>query len=237
MKVLMMGCSYGVPNFAGPPGDPPHTHLEQRLVEAGHTVYNLSLNGASNFEIFDRVDEYLAGIQVGYGSSIKWSPGLVKPEDFSVDLIIWFQTSMLRDLRDVNKFMSDYSEQFAHETYERLFNLKKKLGNPPLIAIGGVAPLYDFFSDYGECLLVIDNLIEYLLQEPIPFSHLFGAMHTAARYRFSKDPRLDEEITNANVVADKVKASELFPDDSHPGGKAHQILFDHISEVINNRLL
>lgn len=235
MNILMLGCSYGVPNYYGPPGDPAETHLEYRLTKAGHTVYNLSLNGGSNFSVFSRLEDYLNGHEVvkNYHKQII----LEKPENFKVDLIIWFQTSVLRDYSHSEGTLNERCIDLAHSTYKRLSDIREKLNDPPLIAIGGTAPLYDFFSEYVESVLVIENLLEFLLKQPVPFSHLAGAIIHVLEKAAEKIDILPQELEDANVILDLMANSDLYPDNCHPGGQVHQILFDHISEVINNRLL
>ena len=138
MNILLLGCSYGVPNYYGKPGDPPETHLQLLLEKVGHTVYNLSQNGSSNFNMINKANSFLDGNEVDgvLGHSDPDPEGYVvarrikKPEDFSIDLIIWFHTSVLRDHRQGQGTMSEQIQHLSHSTYEKIFRIRIHLSIP-----------------------------------------------------------------------------------------------------------
>lgn len=235
-RILMLGCSYGVPNYFGLPGDPPETHIESLLTQAGHIVYNLSQNGGSNLNVISRVNEYLDGQEVpGVTGGIPAGNvplTIKKPDDFGVDLIIWFHTSVLRDHRPDHGTLSEQVLHLSHATYDEIFLLRKRLEYPPIIVIGGTAPIFDFYEEYGTGnLLIIKNWIADLLQQELPSNHLVGAMSHMEDVTDEHDI-LEQQVSDAELIQGLMRESDLFPDTCHPGAQAHSQLYERLKPFL-----
>jgi len=102
MNFLILGCSWGVPNYSGLYGDPIDTHTEYILKAKGHNVINCAGNGASNLQSLDRANLYLAGKPIRHPAFPEVKTRLhLEDLDIKIDWVIWFQTAFLRDDKSV----------------------------------------------------------------------------------------------------------------------------------------
>ena len=65
MNILILGCSFGVPNYydTHPTGMKKH-HTEFLLRDKGHVVHNCSQNAGSNLQTLERANTYLSGLPI-----------------------------------------------------------------------------------------------------------------------------------------------------------------------------
>ena len=250
MNILMLGDSYGVPDFpcVQDPYDVRHTnplpgtatfnnHIEQHLSRGGNTVWNVSNNGASNLEAIQRANTLLDGNEVHeipcrhVGYKI-----IQKPKDVNIDYVVWICTSVLRDHSgediDVDvQTLDEHINIIQDNTYIEMQKLMQRIPNAKLIAIGGCGPIDE--SKLRKVLpvhyCVPDWRAELLGMEYT--EHLSGGAKTNLNAVMS-DPRLSDHLKMAQTVYDNMHQSDAFPDGCHPGAVAHKDLYDRISPVL-----
>jgi hypothetical protein len=244
---MILGDSWGVPNY--PPteyikhrineikklsavaeikfqhlGDPPETHLEFLLKDCGYSIINLSISGGSNLETIRSAEEYL------------------NKNKIKIDWLIWFHTESLRDWSEIltspdTKFsIPILSKQLACAAYKKFAELIKKI-KCKTIVIGGQAPIFlkEFKDNIGDVDLLIEDWHADILGVNLPFSHgvcnlnLFefpGCLDTTEE----KKKMLDNIDTILKLDFESVE----FPDNAHPGKKAHAELFQKIKGIIDD---
>lgn len=261
MNILMLSCSYGVPDFpcAEDPGDVRHTdkrkpgtatfnnHIEQHLTRGGNTVWNVSNNGASNLEVIQRANTLLDGNEVpeipcrhdGYKI-------IQKPKDVNIDYVVWICTSVLRDhfsenteggTRNPQRIDVDVQTLDEHiniiqgNTYIEMQKLIQRIPDAKLIAIGGCGPIDE--SKLRK-VLPVHYCVPDWRAELLGMEyteHLSGGAKTNLNAVMS-DPRLSDHLKMAQTVYDNMHQSDAFPDGCHPGAVAHKDLYDRISPVL-----
>jgi len=248
MNILIIGDSWAVPNFYGPPGDDPETHISWLLDEAGYSVFNTGQNGSSNFGALNRAEDFAEGKEVT-GLILKHADSkrhrfpitdpkycpqdtLKRPDSCKIDCIIWFCTSLLRD-HESGTPLDIQIAHIMHKTYQKLHELRKKLDWPKLIAIGGAGPIDEYnLKQYGDLHYCIPSWQAELLGIDIAeYEHVSGALNKS--HKFESD-NLEKFISDAEVVVDAMNHSDLFPDSAHPGKIAHRALFDRLIPVLES---
>ena len=208
---LILGDSWGVPNTL-PVGDPPETHIEHLLAGIGHRVINCAKNAGSNQDSIRRARKI----------------------DEKVDYCIWFHTELLRDRYstkiDINQHrytIQQLIDAIADKTYAEYDDLIAKLDCRSIV-IGGQAPvLGNPRSDY-----MIRDWRSYLLMEDMP-------VQTLCHIDLIESTNCVDTLENKNRMLEKnervleaMQNSNLFPDNCHPGKKAHRGLFGKIKRII-----
>jgi hypothetical protein len=121
MNILILGCSFGVPNYYGgsPTGMKEH-HTEFLLRDKGHVVYNCSQNAGSNLQTLERAKKYLNGMAIVHPAYHQNPPTDQFVNQFiqcknikALDLIIWFHTELSRDGIHANTVYSKFTEFFS----------------------------------------------------------------------------------------------------------------------------
>ena len=230
MNVLILGCSFGVPNYFGPPMPGPDTHTEFLLRKHGHTVFNCAKNGGSNLDSLERAKSFLHGIPITHPAfkdqSVKTTAGQ------KIDWIVWFHTELYRDLQKLpnktNLFTQDRSA-IAKLTYQSYKEFQDQT-SAKLAVIGGAGELDDCFSDYllpeftirswRSEILGIDTLSSHTLWQREYFNH-------------SKDTVKEklQRLENDLYLLDLTHASADFPDDYHPGERPHRELAEKLHKL------
>lgn len=197
-------------------------HLHQYLVEAGHSVINLSIPGGSNSQ----------SINLAYRHMRKCR---AKRRRHRADYLIWFHTESLRDrsptLTETPYTIQDLTRQQAILIYKRWKSLVEQTGARDII-IGGQAPVITDLLVHEPYHLIEDWRCE-LLGMPSIMTH--SVCHTDLfehpNCRDATKIRLDMLAQN-EVIVDMERESSLFPDNAHPGAVAHAALFERISNLI-----
>ena len=211
MNIIILGDSWGVPNYYGPPGVAPEAHTEFLLKELGHTVYNCANNAGSNIDsIIQATDHSHIG---------------------TADLIIWFHTELTRDIEYIEPGSLDETiERLAHETYKRIAELKN-LTKAKLVAIGGCATLHPLLFDYVTPDFYITDWVSSICGQEVPPCYISYSIP-------KKIPKQLPDRELAQLVVDTkenltrqfdielkrykcMSHSEHFPDNSHPGIQPH----------------
>ena len=191
-------------------------HLHQYLVEAGHSVINLSIPGGSNIQSIDLALESI---------NVHGRP----------DVLIWFHTESLRDrsptLTETPYTIQDLTRQQAILIYKHWKSLVEQTGARDII-IGGQAPVITDLLVHEPYHLIEDWRCE-LLGMPSIMTH--SVCHTDLfehpNCRDATKIRLDMLAQN-EVIVDMERESGLFPDNAHPGAIAHKALFERISNLL-----
>ena len=210
-KIVIAGDSWGCGewDFVNDIHAVSHLGLEKYFTDYGCEVYNLSRGASSNNDSVNQL-----------------SSDFVKT--INPDIVFWFQTDPIRDLRPYDKTLfpqtvSDLIEQqndLIKKTYERLNALDIKIH-----CIGGTVKLSPSIINYPNLNLFIDSVIEF-----------FGG--TAPEFWISEwiqcddlisTDFLDELYTMTMYDPSKTLPKEWFhPDGFHPNRFAHQKIFEYI---------
>lgn len=246
MNILIMGDSWGVPNFYGPPGDEPETHISWLLDDAGYNIFNSAQNGSSNLRAVIRACKFAQGEEVTglilrpSGHPRRRYPitdpefiphdTLKRPDSCKIDCIIWFCTSLLRDHTPGTQLEIQLAH-IMHKTYQEIHSIRRSLDWPKLIAIGGAGPVDEYnLKQYGEVFYCIPDWRAELLGLEMT-EHISGALRILGE---CQTDNLEKFISDAEVVIDAMNHSELFPDSAHPGKIAHKALFDRLIPVLDS---
>lgn len=248
-SIMIIGDSWGVPNY--PPtnyinnridkikkmssnveikfqhlGDPPETHIEYLLKDAGNNVINLSKNGGSNLEAIQFAKDYLEN------------------NNIKIDWLIWFHTESLRDRDEILiskkiKFsipkLSKDLAVLAYKEFSKLLNLTKSRA----IVIGGQAPIFikEFRDHVGGVDLLIEDWHSDIHGIKLPFTH---AVCNLDLFEF---PNCTDSIEDKNRMLNDIDQilrldyeSEDFPDNAHPGKRAHALLFEQYNKLLDTML-
>jgi hypothetical protein len=256
--ILIIGDSWGVPNYQGPPGSPPETHTEYRLRELGYTVYNCAINGGSNGKSTNLASKFLSGDLTGLESTCLinklWPEGIPskmarEPEgfralrdgqvrrpwpsgvdkDLKIDVIIWFHTEFMRGEYKFDFVNTSIEQNIIHGAQHDYTIVRDFLNERPhakLVVIGGQSPVItDILYQYLTPDLVIQDWRSELLNMPLP------TVHTLVKPELWVEPsRVDtmdyklKVLEDHKIILDAMQNSDLFPDNCHPGGNAHEQL-------------
>lgn len=243
MNILMLGCSYGVPDLIPEP-DPPFdqptatvtNHIEYFLSKH-HTVFNVSVNGSSNWQAIQRANEFVDGEEV-HDIAIRETRRDIKceviqmPSGINIDYVIWLCTSLLRDKHIIEVPTLDQRIADLQDiTYNEMKKLMQKIPTAKLIAVGGCGPI-----DETELRKVLP--VHYCI--PDWRAELLGIEYTEYLSGGSKtnldgctsDPGLPDHIKMAETIIHLMSVNDAFPDGCHPGASAHRDLSERILPVI-----
>lgn len=218
MNFLILGCSWGVPNYYGPPGDPAEGHIEYLLRDAGHTVYNCAKNAGSNLFSISRAKCYLGGAEITHPASNHKI--CLEESNIKIDWIIWFQTEFLRDASSVPS-SQHIIEDLARLTYSTCNDFVNSLG-AKLALIGANSDLHPCYQEYLTPEFVVPSWTSDILNiDPVRFD--------------IKDPELEFKFIDNELRLQKLKrTSQHFPDTSHPGTIAHANLTQRLLKCVTN---
>ena len=215
-KIYIIGDSWGTPEgYAAWLEAQNHTH--NILEDLGHTVVNCSIPGGSNIQSIDLALESI---------NVHGRP----------DVLIWFHTESLRDLipRPQSAFsIPQIIKKQVRLIYKHYDRMLWHMSNPIDIVIGSQAPVINKFlvrqpklliKDWRCKLLGIDSILSHTVCHTDMFEHPLC--------KDSAQDRLEWLKQNEKIV-DMEKNSPLFPDDAHPGSRAHlELCKTHIIPLI-----
>lgn len=232
-NIVIIGDSFGVPNWYGPPGTPPEHHIEFFLKDIKHNgarkyeVTNLSINGSNGKTHISQLKKFIA----------------LHPLT-RIDHIVWFQNSslnfclhLIRTPLNMHRTLDTLRESLI-EIYKETVQVKKQL-TAKWIAIGGSTPIPEFFNDYNIHDYIIQDWRARILKERLPpayalhtgdiFAHGHGVtnIYKIINNEFNMEsPDLKQIITKNLESIQKLIVSnkELFPDAIHPGLAPHLAL-------------
>ena len=218
---MLLGDSWGVPNYFGPPGDHWSTHLEYLLKQQGHVVYNCSINGGSNFWSMLRAEDFCKGLEIEHPAKRGFPSLRADKLPVRVDLVIWFHTDMGRDKNQISihgKSIAEQIEQISDIVYRKFKYLVRQLKSK-VVVIGGCTDVHPMIS---SCM-TIDYLIPSWQTLLLGQSSKFANLETGLKTPCENDIKLIDETIS---VYKAMQQSPLFPDNAHPGAQAHLMLFN-----------
>jgi hypothetical protein len=217
--IIMLGDSFGAPNWYGPPGAPPEAHVEFLLKDMKHKgtnkyhVINLSINGSSSDKHAEQLELFV------------YTNPLVK-----VDYVIWFHNASISCIvpPTVEHQLHDHIRDQLIAVYSNMLELKKRLG-ARWVVIGGSSPLPDFYYPSYIHDYIIHDWRAKILNENLP--QVFGSGVLSNRLLINSElnteslelkHRANTNFENIQMLLSKNK--NLFPDSCHPGIKPHRDL-------------
>jgi hypothetical protein len=227
MNVLILGCSFGVPNYFGLPSPPPQDHTEFILRDLGHTVINCAKNGGSNLDSLKRAQNFLSGKPIAHPAYRNRAVQGIANQ--SIDWIVWFHTELYRDFlilpNKTNLYEHD-SVALAEMTYQAYRDFQLDTG-AKLAVIGGAGDLHQCFDKYFTPEFVIRSWRSEILGiDNTPNNTLWQQEY----FNHSRDPieqKLMHLESNLDLL-DLMHASVDFPDNCHPGPRPHRELSEKL---------
>jgi hypothetical protein len=245
--ILIIGDSWGVPNYEGLPGDPPETHTEFRLRELGYKVYNCAFNGSSNIDTFTKARKFLKGEPVILEptklnnealrplSPYKFGIERTIDPDYHIDVVIWFHTEFFRtkNFDFVNRTIEENVVSGAHNDYKFAQIVLKEIPDSKLIVIGGQSPVVtDILYQYLNPDYLIEDWKNELLGPDLPKIHTLTKPENWI-HPYKKGTQYKLEWINKTIqVRRAMAASPDFPDNCHPGSESHRKLTERLHEQI-----
>ncbi len=211
MNILIMGCSYGVPNYVDPLGAPPTDHTEFLLRDLGYNVYNQAINGGSNSKTLAKGLEFANS----FNETIDW--------------IIWFHTDIGReDFKqiDSNQPLDNVIEDQAKIIYDQAYNFHVSHPLSKWIIIGGLCSIHKVYHNNPFHNYIIPNWLNDIAEEDIPDVHVLTIPDSNTDIN-----ELIRYTDKVLMIYDFMSKSKYFPDDSHPGTEAHYKLTQRIHKI------
>jgi hypothetical protein len=228
MNILILGCSFGVPNYYGahPTGMKEH-HLEFLLRDRGHVVHNCSQNGGSNLTTLKRAKKYLSGLPIVHPayhqnfSTDQFVNQFIECKNIeTLDLIIWFHTEVSRDSVDFNVVYKKFAKFFSKS-------------NAKVVVIGGAGDVLPEFLTMYTPDFFIQSWRRLILGNDVPLSNTLS--NASAIDNANLTLREKFKIVEDNLILLELsKKSPHFFDESHPGEWPHQ---DLMVRLINAKLI
>lgn len=226
LNILILGDSWGTPNYVFPMSDyRAKNHFAELLADSGHRIVNLSENGASNGRII--------------GSALSHGPDFIgKP-----DVVIWLHTSLMRDWQDMRNMhipgqnIDNVSAASAlvigaKQVYPRIRELLDKYDNPPLILVEGHGyALEPYLSQHVKPYHMF-NMRELVIGKKLPRQHWISESGYLDQLTDYTKQEIEQVVANIEIISDAMSESGLFPDDSHPGDKAHRTLYNYLQPFL-----
>jgi hypothetical protein len=253
-NILMIGDSWGVPNYNSDWNTLPEAHTEYRLRNLGYKVFNYSLNGGSNIDTIeyarvsitsDSSDPSFLG-EIGnkrntYASKDGDLRQIPEPNynREKIDWIIWFHTESIRI--PINTFYYPYTTmQDLHDfsigiSYRAFANLVNVCKNPKTIVIGGQAPIDSRLFDYHNPTHVIMDWRSDITGRKLPFCHSLSRLETLKEMHHDKDTML-KYMDDHKIIYDSMLDEKLFFDRCHPGSIPHEQLTSKIHSWIQDAI-
>ena len=240
MKFLIAGDSWGCGEWDKDCSYNPHRGLEQYLIEDGHQVTNLSNQGLSNQEIYQRIDLYFR-----------------RQSQHDIDAVFVFQTEYNRDYKysdgwenvlnanDWNSIIEpeDLSMRWVSRFYMNLSQIATKTGCKIYI-IGGHSDTLWFDNieeHYPGCEIVCQSMTNLILnrEHQIDNPVLSFYEHRTEELIKKIKSKLDtsEKLAKFLKLIDQGFQREIllrenpeyfYPDGIHPNRQAIKILYDFL---------
>jgi hypothetical protein len=241
MKYFIMGDSWGVGEYCLTNNSltemesVANTGLDYYLCKLGHTVTNISAGSAGNF----------GQLRHAYHT-------LMENSDY--DFIIWFHTESLRDIiqiciDDPAEQQIEFPDFVMHTNFRSVsnyidmqnYNYAENLYleyNIPFIVIDGQSPMNKNIGNYTfvkHSIPWMKELLQLKIDPPLFSAFGWQKVQTILKHYniTEKDFILEnlDDLDQAENVINLLKASDLFPDNSHPSRKCFEKLARRIEEL------
>jgi len=218
-KICIVGDSWGTQRGWHPDLQKTNRHTMGWLKKLkGHKVKNFSIPGGTNGNTIHKATQYY-----------RTHPSMMPK------YIIWFHTESLRDresgfFRRKYKIM-DLTREKAQDNYKKFNALLKLTGAKDLI-IGGQAPVITELLEHEPYFLIEDWRSE-ILGVPSVMTHSLVHHDLFENENCLDDAETRTKMLEENIrIVDQCKDSIYFPDNAHPGGKAHYLLSQRLINYI-----
>ena len=212
-KILIVGDSWGCGEWGLDPHSKKYTvlhkGLEQYLIDFGCTVTNLSVGGCSNDSIFRTLKEQI---------------------QFSYDVIIWFQTDPLRNLRPYLENLEIFKKEkddfiLVHDELLDLTYKKFNSLNTPIYCLGGTTRLdLDLMKKYSNLHPVIPSIAEFFGDVQVRIWPSSWVQEFASKYeKIFTESLLNYLYSECNI---NLSVKWFYPDGGHPNRAAHEKIFE-----------
>lgn len=256
MKIAIVGDSFGVPNWYGPPNKdypdqmPPECHLEFLLRNKGHEVTNFSENGNSNLQTLNRLQSAVEKKQYFNKSRKLNDPDnklITLQEPYTCDLVIWFHTELLRSFNEegllhIQDFEPYRFEDLLDKTSEIVYSKAeyvKSLLPAKWVVLGGQAPVHHTIYNYKIADHIIPCLKSFILDTQIEYYPFYSAAMNLKYLESKQCLNTTEEKIKIMDTINKVYALctthyDKFPDYCHPGTIPHKQLLEYLENTVLN---
>lgn len=201
MNILILGCSFGVPDN----GCPFESHTENQLKLQGHKVINCARSGSSNLE------------------SLAIAEKLLECISYRVDWVIWFHTELIRDMSYMCEYTSLSFEATANLVYKNYSQFAKK-HNAKLAVIGGAAPVYPTLFEYIQPDFCIPSWFNKILNLNLPQIQTLSRLDIIEGLQGIGPAGKLEILEQHEEILNALEASDDFPDNYHAGIRPHMEL-------------
>lgn len=240
MNFILVGDSWGCGEWDKDCSWNPHRGLEQFLLEDGHSVVNLSNQGISNHDIYQRIEHYFK-----------------RHTSHTIDSIIVFQTEYNRDYKhsqgwegvldadDWNEIIEpeDIAMRWISRFYRNLSEISQRVGCQVFI-IGGHSDtlwLDNMAEHYPGCEIVcqsMTNLIlkgEHRISQPVLSFYEQRTEQLVQRIKSKLDSA--DRLEKLVALIDQGYQREMllrenpayfYPDGIHPNRQGIRILYDFL---------
>lgn len=236
--ILIIGDSWGVPNYEGPKaGDVPTAHTEYRLRDLGYTVYNCAINGGHISLSTSLARDYLSGKECTleprnliHFPELNNKPTTIDDIDPKIDWIVWFHTECLRADHNPNWSLQENVEHGYRRDYyivkQFLDELKCKIA-----VIGGQSPVKtDILKNYINPDFIIEDWRSEIIGKKLPEVHWITHSFWIDRSNDNVENKL--KYTNMSItVMDAMKEHPDFIDNCHPAGIPHMNLTNRLHQI------
>jgi hypothetical protein len=242
--ILIIGDSWGVPNYNEEWSTSPETHTEYRLKKLGYDVLNFSLNGSSATETIDYAKHTLKNTLNPNSHSVTVKRQLsynIKPESLKeipvpnyngqkIDWVVWFHTEPIRHFDCSHDSLIPYLTcEEAHQVgckiaYRAFVKLIDIIGKHVKTAIiGGQAPIDPSLYEYHKPNFIIEDWRSEIVGKKLPTCYTFSRTDLVDQSYDTLDKKL--EILNVHkIVLNSMSDLSLFFDRCHPGEIPHELL-------------
>jgi len=208
-----------------------HPGTRRFLEEAGHSVISVADAGTSNWAQLDRISPHHS-LQRNRDSGGNLA---------DADLVLWFVTDPLRDLRDLNDLkdqdswyttMADFQTRPDSLLEGNMDTLRGLVGDRPVWIVGGVGVIPSWVqARHPRWRVIVPDLMRWL----VPGSDV-SVMHLNRCWRYENcDEELldyhekqEQRVSNFRWRAEHRPASDehkwFWPDGAHPNREAHRKL-------------
>lgn len=212
MNILILGCSFGVPEMVSPA----ESHTENQLGLLGHLVYNCAGSGFSNLESLSMAKEFY------------------KKTPIKIDWVVWFHTELIRDCSDLRFELAgrgDFSfEQQAEIVYSRYAEFISEL-DAKVAVIGGAGPVYPSLYNHILPNFCIPSWFNEILNLNLPQIQTLSRLDIVERLQGIGYGKKLEILEQHEEILNALESSEDFPDNYHPGPRPHIELAKRLHQV------